>query len=163
MRTRLPALAATALLALVLSACTPQPAPDWQALEGSADDYLEYAAAQDDALGSGSMRLSPEDPAPSEEGGVTLEYDADVQVTRVSVACFGDGTAQFGYTVRTGSNWVGEQSVELSCNGEEETLTPGQPGDGVNAIRFNGILNDGSGAVLAASVSGEGAPGEPAP
>lgn len=163
MRIRHAALVPLAALAICLTACTARAEPDLRAAEEQASEFAAQAEAGNAFLGAGSLSLNSQDTAPSDDEGVTLTYPSEMRVDEVRVACFGEGKVSFGYAVRIDSSWLGDESVDVACDGVENVLTPLEPFEDVTAVNLNGILVEGPGAVLVAVVSGAGEPGESTP
>lgn len=115
---------------------------------------MDAAEGAEGFLGAGSLRLSPEDPPPSDDEGVTLDYPSGVTIEGLRVVCFGAGVTNFSFATRTGASWAGSESIEVECDGTERAVELRGPIEGVNAVRLNGALMDGLGAIVAASVSG---------
>ena len=115
------------VLAVTLSACASSPEPDWVAAQSEADSFTEASSMSASFLGSGSLHVMQDSPVAFGEGGVTLSFRTGVRVDEISVACFGDGEARFGVTVRTDSSWTGSNSITLACDSEVHTLPLAAP------------------------------------
>ncbi|MBF4994339.1 hypothetical protein ITX31_09465 [Arthrobacter gandavensis] len=94
------------------------------------------------------------DAVPKPDEGITLDYPSDTGIEGISVACFGGGEASFSATVRAGSSWTSLDIMTLDCDGEPRTAPLDDPLERINAIRLNGRIQDGPGAVIAAAVTG---------
>ena len=115
---------------------------------------METEAASADSLGAGTWRAMRHDAVLMDDEGITLDYPSEARIEGISVACFGGGEASFGTTVRAGSSWTGLDFMTLACDGEPRTAPLDEPLERINAIRLNGHIQDGSGAVIAAAVTG---------
>lgn len=143
-----------AALTVGLVSCASQSEPDWDTASGQAGDFVEAAEDSDGYLGSGWLRVSPEDPPPGDEDGVTLDYPSGATIEGLNVACFGDGVIRFDFTARGGSSGDRGLAIDVECDGTENSADLGEPLEDVDAVRFSGVLADGTGAVVAASVTG---------
>ena len=142
------------VLAVTLSGCASSPEPDWEAAQSQADSFTEASSTSASFLGAGSLHAMQDPPAAFGEGGVTLSYPSAVRVDEISVACFGDGEARFGVSVRVGSSWTGSDSITLACGSEVHTLPLSAPLEAINAISLNGTVEKRAGAVIAAVITG---------
>ncbi|KFF58817.1 hypothetical protein JF66_15720 [Cryobacterium sp. MLB-32] len=142
------------VIAMTRSACASSPELDWEAAQSQANAFTEASSTNASFLGAGSLHAMQDPPAAFGEGGATLSYPSGVRVDEISVACFGDGEARFGVTVRTGSSWTGSDSITLACDNEVHTLPLSTPLESVNAISLNGTVEKGAGAVIAAVITG---------
>ncbi|WP_130451187.1 hypothetical protein [Zhihengliuella halotolerans] len=150
---RIPLLVAAALAVCLVSCASPDE-PDWETASGQAGDFVEAAEDDDGYLGSGWLRVSPEDSPPGDEDGVTLDYPSGATIEGLNVVCFGNGTISFDFTTQSGSSGDRGASADVECDGTVKPVELGEPLEGVDALRFNGIVADGTGAVVAASVTG---------
>lgn len=89
-----------------------------------------------------------------DEEGITLDYPSQVRVDSIRAVCFGGGEASFGAAVRTDSAWSAIDPVTLICDGEPHTVPLAAPLEHINAIRLNGRVEDGAGALIAAALTG---------
>lgn len=154
MRHRRSVLVISVALSVCLSSCASPPEPDWQAAYSQATAFTEAASTSASFLGAGSLLAVPNSEVRLDDPGVTLAYPSEVRVDDISVACFGDGEAQFGVTVRTASSWTSMDSITLNCDSEVHTVPFSAPFERVNAISLNGIVEEGAGAVIAAVITG---------
>ena len=60
----------------------------------------------------------------------------------------------FGLLVRAESSWEVISPPALTCDGEPRTVPLDEPLERINAVRFNGQIQDGAGAVIAAALTG---------
>lgn len=160
MRIRNASLAVFGVLVVGLVGCTPQTEPDWPTAEVDAQKFVGVASSQDGYLGSASFRSDHEESQLPDESEVVLSYASNVLVEGVTVACFGDGMARVGFTVRVGSSWMDAESAQIDCDGAAHAIELDEPFAEVNAVSFNGARVDGAGGMLVAIVSGVGSPGE---
>ena len=140
-------------LAVSLSSCASSPEADWEAAQSQANGLIKASLTSKSFLGAGSFRAGPNSEAQLDEPGVTLAYP-EVRIDGISAACFGDGEVHFGVTVRTGSSWTGIDPITLTCDREVHTVPLSAPLKRINAIRLNGGIEKGGGAVVAAVISG---------
>ena len=142
-------------LALVvsLSSCASSPEPDWEAAQSQSNALVRASSTSASFLGAGSFHAGPNAGVQLDERGVTLAYP-EVRIDGISAACFGDGEVHFGVTVRTGSSWTGIDPITLTCDSEVHTVPLSAPLKRINAIRLNGGIEKGGGAVVAAVISG---------
>lgn len=163
MYSRCATFALVGVLAVGLVGCAPEAEPDWAAAEAAAQEFEGVASSQEGFLGSGSFRVEGDESQASGESGVVLSYPDDARVDGATTACFGDGTARVGFTVRVGSSWIGVTSVEIECDGAEQVIRFDEAFDAVNAVTIDGARTQGAGGVLVAVVSGMGSPGTVTP
>ena len=144
------------LVALVvsLSACGSSSELDWEAAQSQANAFTEAASASARFLGAGSLHSIPNAHLPLDEPMATLSYPSEVRISEISVACFGDGEAIVGVTVRTASSWTGMDPITLTCDSEVHAVPLSAPLEHINAISLNGIVEKGAGAVIAAVITG---------
>ena len=155
MRRRRSLLLIPVALALVvsLSSCASSPEPDWDAAQSQANGLTRASSTSASFLGAGSFRAGPNAGAQLDVRGVTLAYP-EVRIDGISAACFGDGEVVFGVTVRTGSSWTGIDPITLTCDSEVHEVPLSAPLERINAIRLNGNVEKGGGAVVAAVITG---------
>lgn len=154
MRRRRYLLVLPVVLSTALASCSSPPEPALQAAQAQADAFVESEAASANFLGAGSFLALQHDAVPLPDEGITLDYESDARIEGVNVACFGGGEASFGASVRTGSSWTGLDVMTLACDGEPRTAPLNEPLERVNALRLNGQIQDGAGAVIAAAIMG---------
>ncbi|MCB1297812.1 MAG: hypothetical protein KDB08_02390 [Microthrixaceae bacterium] len=162
MRFRTAPLALAAVLIAGLAGCALPAAPEEASRiapeeEGSAElspgDLVMLAAMQDGFLGSGTLQLGEQDWLMPDE--VMLSYEHAVRVDGVAFACSGGAKVRAGYTLRVDSSWLGDESVEIECDGAPNTISLSDPVSGVTAVKFTATLLEGDGAVLIAIAAGE--------
>lgn len=151
MRRSLRSVVLIAVLATGLFSCASTAETDWQSMQDDAERFVDAAAAEDGSLGAATQRLAAQDPPPADDGGITLSFPSEVSIDGVVVTCFGDGTAQLGYSVSSREGSVASGSVDILCGGGETEIPLAEHGD---AIRLSAVLVSGTGAVVAAAVSG---------
>lgn len=142
------------VLSTGLASCSSPPDSEWEAAQAEADTFLEAASTSENFLGGGTLRALEHDAVRMDDEGITLDYPSEARIDGISVACFGGGEASFGSTVRAGSAWTGLDFMTLACDGEPRTAPLNEPLERVNALRLNGQIQDGAGAVIAAAITG---------
>ena len=140
-------------LAVSLSSCSSSHEPDWEASQSQANALIRDSSKSASFLGAGFFHARPNEGAQYDERGVTLAYP-EVRVDGIGAACFGDGEVVFGVTVRTGSSWTGIDPITLTCDSEVHTVPLSAPLERINAIRLNGGIEKGGGAVVTAVITG---------
>ena len=140
-------------LALVVSLSSCASSPDWEAAQSQANALVRASSTSASFLGAGSFHAGPNAGVQLDERGVTLAYP-EVRIDGISAACFGDGEVHFGVTVRTGSSWTGIDPITLTCDSEVHTVPLSAPLKRINAIRLNGGIEKGGGAVVTAVITG---------
>lgn len=140
-----------AVLATGLFSCASTAETDWQSMQDDADGFVNAATAEDGSLGAATQRLTAQDPPPADDGGITLNFPSEVSIDGAVATCFGDGTAQLEYSVTSEEGSVVSGSVDILCDGGETEIPLAERGD---AVRFSAVLVSGTGAVVAAAVSG---------
>lgn len=142
------------VLSTGLASCSSPAEPDWNATQAQADAFHEAARTSGNFLGGGTLRAMQHDAVLMDDEGITLDYPSEARIEGISVACFGGGEASFGVTVRAESSWTGMDFMTLACDGEPRTVPLDEPFERINAVRFNGQIQDGAGAVIAAALTG---------
>lgn len=160
MRIRYAFLTVLGLLVAGLAGCAPQAEPDWPAAEAAAQKFEDVASSQDGFLGAASFRSDREGSQSPDRSDVVLSYANDVLVEGATIACFGDGTARLGFTVRVGSSWLGGESAEIECDGAAHAIDLDEPFAEVNAVSINSARAEGAGGMFVVIVSGVGSPGK---
>ncbi|GAA4519512.1 hypothetical protein GCM10023160_03400 [Brachybacterium paraconglomeratum] len=151
MRRSLRSVVLIVVLSTGLFSCASAAEIDWQSMQDDAEKFVDAATAEDGSLGAATQRLATQDPPPADDGGITLSFPSEVSIDGVVVTCFGDGTAQLGYSVSSREGSVASGSVDILCGGGETEIPLAEHGD---AIRLSAVLVSGTGAVVAAAVSG---------
>ncbi|GAA1926911.1 hypothetical protein GCM10009775_18850 [Microbacterium aoyamense] len=108
MRIRRAALVAATVVAL-LTGCAAAPAVDQEAAQSWLRDSEKSIDGRTDLLGTTSGMTSR-----SSDDGITLSFDDPVTVSAFEVACFGGGSAEFGYSLSGDGVGIGVQS-EVEC------------------------------------------------
>ncbi|WP_137844355.1 hypothetical protein [Microbacterium sp. 2FI] len=116
------ALSFLALTALLLAGCAPSAAVDQTAAQEWRTAQEESLDGRTDVLGTMSGTTST-----TAEDGSTLSFDTPVEVTAFEVACFGGGTAQFGYAL-SGEGVGVSAELPVACTAEPEIIEVGLDG-----------------------------------
>lgn len=141
-------------LAFSLSSCASSVEPDWEATQAQANAFIEASSTGASYLGAGYLHAEPNAEVPFDQPRVTLTYPSEVRINEISVACFGDGEAHFGVTVRTASSWTGIAPITLTCDSEVHTVPLSAPLEHINEISLTGSLEKGAGAIIAGVITG---------
>ena len=141
-------------LAFSLSSCASSVEPDLTAAQAQANAFIEASSTETSYLGAGYLHAEPNSEVPFDQPRVTLTYPSEVRINAISVACFGDGEAHFGVTVRTASSWTGIAPITLTCDSEVHTVPLSAPLEHINEISLTGTLEKGAGAIIAGVITG---------
>jgi hypothetical protein len=126
--------------ALLLAGCAPSAAVDSTAAQEWLTTQEASLDGRTDVLGTMSGTTST-----TAGDGTTLSFEDPVEVTAFEVACFGGGTAQFGYSL-SGEGVGVSAELPVACTAEPEIIEVGLDGaaavEGVSAVEAGVARSD---------------------